>query len=201
MAKIQLEILTEEPSAEAALALILGKINQDRFTFKIITHQGKYDLLQKLPAKLRAYQKFGLDDKYLIVLIDRDHEDCFALKGRLEQIAQEAGLSTKSNPEEGGFKVLNRIAIQELEAWFLGDYEAVKAAYPKVSGKANTPNPDAVAKPSTHLTRILRRAGYQKLDGKIETARKIAKHMAPNKNGSESFRQLLEGIEACLTAP
>jgi hypothetical protein len=193
----RIEILTEEPSAEAALTLILRKISPDGFTFRIITHQGKQDLLAKLPAKLKAYKKAGLDKKYLIVLIDRDNDDCLTLKGRLERIARDAGLSTKSSPENAIFKVMNRIAIQELEAWFLGDHEAIKAAYPRVSGKA-CPNPDTVAKPSTYLTKILSRAGYKKLDGKIEMARKIATHMTPNKNKSESFRQLLAGIRACL---
>ena len=53
MAKKHLEILTEEPSAEVALRFLLPKIVGANATYKIITHQGKYDLLKVSPQKVR----------------------------------------------------------------------------------------------------------------------------------------------------
>jgi hypothetical protein len=67
------------------------------------------------------------------VLVDADQDDCRALKRTLEDAASAVGLPTRSAVgAAGGFVVLNRIAIEELEAWFLGDVEAVATAYPGV---------------------------------------------------------------------
>lgn len=51
------EVLVEEPSTEAALQILLPKI-LGATSFAIHPHQGKSDLLAKLPAKLRAYAAY-----------------------------------------------------------------------------------------------------------------------------------------------
>jgi len=47
------------------------------------------------------------------------------------------------------WQVVNRIAIEELEAWYFGNWPAVVATYPNVPenipGKAPYRNPDAIA--------------------------------------------------------
>jgi len=47
-----------------------------------------------------------------------------------------------------GFQVINRIAIEELEAWFFGDWPAMCAAYPKLDAsvpkRAGLRDPDAI---------------------------------------------------------
>jgi len=104
-------------------------------------------------------------------------------------------MTTKSRPGANGrFKVVNRIAVEELEAWFFGDVDAVRAAYPKVSltlsAKAAYRNPDAIRGGTREaLEHVLRQSGYHKQGlPKIENARTIARHMDPDRNRSRSFR-------------
>src|SRR5437867_11567642 len=106
---MHLEFLVEEPSAEAALTILIPKIVAEAVTFSIHTHQGKRDLLAKLPGRLKGYKAWLPDDWRIVVLIDRDSEDCAHLKAKLERIAKEADFITKS--AVGGtnyFHVLNR---------------------------------------------------------------------------------------------
>lgn len=99
------------------------------------------------------------------MLVDEDREDCRTLKEKLEQSAERAGLRTKSRTSGAQFTVLNRIAVEELEAWFLGDVEALRVAYPGVSAslgaQAKFRDPDAVAGGTWEaLERVLQRAGH-----------------------------------------
>ncbi len=195
---MHLEFLVEEPSAEAALRNIIPKILGDT-----ATHQGKHDLLRHLSNRLRAYRKWIPDDWYIIVLVDADDEDCRELKARLEDAAKRAGFATKSTPNSGGhFSILNRVAMKELEAWFLGDIEAIRAAYPRIpqtlARRTRYRDPDAVAGGTWEaLERVLQKAGYHRggLD-KIAAAREISKHMQPERNKSRSFHVFCEGLRA-----
>ncbi len=121
----------------------------------------------------------------------------------MEKIAIEAGLSTKSSSPEGGtFQVLNRIAIEELEAWFFGDVEALVAAYPGVprtlAAKERYRDPDAIVNAWEALDRVLQKAGYPGPLRKITSAPEISKGMVPEKNRSASFQSFYAGILACI---
>lgn len=109
-----ISILVEEPSAEAALEALLPKLVQD-LAFSIHVFEGKLDLLAKLPNRLRAWAKWIPTTHRIVVLVDRDDDDCRELKRRLERIAEDAGLATRSSADE--YIVVNRLAIEELEAW------------------------------------------------------------------------------------
>ncbi|MCC7352812.1 MAG: DUF4276 family protein, partial [Anaerolineae bacterium] len=125
------EFLVEEESAEAALNILVPKIVGAGITFKIHTFQGKPDLLKNLPARLKGYRLWLPDDWRIIVLIDKDQRECMELKMELERVAREARLVTRSAAQgDDRFQVLNRLAIEELEAWFFGDVEAIATAYP-----------------------------------------------------------------------
>ena len=131
---MHIEFLLEERSAEVALEIILPKILPDDVSFKCHVFEGKQDLLKNLPMRLNGYSRWIPDNWRIIVLIDKDRENCDKLKTQLENAAQIAGLDTKSNSLPiGEFKVVNRIAIEELEAWFFGDTTALREAYPKIS--------------------------------------------------------------------
>jgi hypothetical protein len=62
------------------------------------------------------------------VIIDEDRADCQALKQVLEKEAHDAGLLTRTAAAGQPYQVLNRIAIEELEAWFFGDVEVQSKA-------------------------------------------------------------------------
>jgi len=109
---LHIEFLVEEPSAEAALQNLLPKILGNVATFNIHPHQGKPDLLRKLPALLKGYRYWLPEDWRIVILVDTDNDDCLELKAQLEQIARDAGLVTKSVVPSGQqFQVLNRLAM------------------------------------------------------------------------------------------
>jgi len=131
------------------------------------------------------------------VIVDRDDDDCTDLKERLEKIASDTGVVTRTGAAGAPYIVVNRLAIEELEAWYFGDWQAVQAAYPRVSKKvprqSKYRDPDAILGGTWEtLERVLQRAGY--FAGglrKIEAARAIAPHMNPDRNRSKSFQVLL----------
>jgi hypothetical protein len=199
---MHIEFLVEEPSAEAALQVLLSRMLEPLVTFAVHPHQGKQDLLGKLPARLRGYRSWLPDDWRIIVLLDGDSQDCRRLKQELETKVQHAGLLTRSAVAAGErFHVLNRIAIEELEAWFFGDIEAITAVYPNLSAnmrrRAQYRNPDAIRGGTWEaLERELQRAGYHPGGyAKIQAARDIAAHMEPERNSSQSFQVFWRGIQ------
>lgn len=200
---MHVEFLLEEPSSEAFLQGILPKLLPAECSWKPIAFQGKTALLGNLEARLRAYRHWIPDDWRIVVLLDEDREDCHGLKVRMEDAARAAGFPTKSRPDAGGrFIVLNRISVEELEAWFFGDITALVAAYPGVSphlgNRAAYRDPDAIAGGTWEaIERELQRVGYY-AGGlpKIELARTIAAHMDPARNSSDSFRNFCSGLAA-----
>src|SRR5712692_2971729 len=124
------EVLVEEPSMEAALRLLLPKLLGE-VSFEIYTHQCKDELLSRLPQRLRGYAGWLPKTWRIVVVVDRDDDGCGDLKERLERIAADASLVTRSTTRGTAYRVVNRLAIEELEAWYFGDWAAVRAAYPK----------------------------------------------------------------------
>ena len=207
MSTPHIELLVEEPSAEAALIELIPKIIGSRATWAIHPHQGKKDLLNKLPQRLRGYASWLPHNAYIVVLIDEDRENCKRLKQQLENAASDARLSTRNSPINGTrIQVVNRIAVEELEAWFFGDAPAIMQAYPGIppslSQKAKYREPDAIAGGTWEaLERVLQRAGYFKAGlAKIEVARSIARKMDPQRNRSSSFRCFRDAILMLLPA-
>jgi hypothetical protein len=139
---MRLHILVEGASEQALLEAWLPRFLPSGHTYKIIRHQGKgklpknpsekpnprhHGLLDQLPAKLRAFGKsFNPETDRVLVLVDSDNDDCFDLKNRMTDLLNYC----KEIPT-----VLFRIAIEETEAFYLGDLNAVKKAFPKAKKK------------------------------------------------------------------
>ena len=129
----KLIVLVEEPSMEMALEQLLPRMLAGA-DFQIIRFQCKDDLLKNLPDRLRGYSQWLPANWVILVLVDRDDDDCRVLKQAMEKMAEDARLLSKTLAGHGQpFQVANRIAVEELEAWFFGDWTAVQAAYPRVS--------------------------------------------------------------------
>jgi hypothetical protein len=200
----KLIVLVEEPSMETALNILLPKLLAET-NFEIRRFQCKDDLLKNLPDRLRAYRSWLPENWAILVLVDRDDDDCRVLKQRLERTVAAAGLVSKSTAGQGRrFQVANRIAIEELEAWFFGDWPAVQAAYPRVSAKvpnqAAFRDPDAISGGTWEaLERVLKQAGYFKSGlRKLECARAVASHMEPTRNRSHSFQAVSGAVAAAV---
>jgi hypothetical protein len=199
-----LEVLVEEPSMESALRVLLPKMIGD-LPFEVVTHQCKSELLARLPQRLQGYARRRQHDAWfrdhcrIAVVVDRDDGSCDELKASLEEMAAAAGLTTRAKARKAPWFVLNRIAIEELEAWYFGDWAAVREAYPRVPptipDKAAYRDPDDIRGTWEHFERVLQGAGY--FAGglrKIEAAREVAARMIPPRNTSRSFCVLRDAL-------
>jgi len=199
---MHVEFLVEEPSAEAALQNLFPTIVGPGHTFRIHVFQGAPDLMKQLPGRLRGYRSWLPEDWYIVVLRDVDREDCHDLKATLDNLTMQAGLVTKSAAEAARFQVMNRLAVEELEAWFIGDVEALCAAYPRISADLDKQSryrvPDQIQGGTKEaLHRLLQRKGYHPGGvPQIATAREISRHMDPDRNRSRSFRAFRDGLRA-----
>lgn len=195
-----IDFYLEEGSAEEVLNLIVPRIIPN-IRFKTYDLKGKHNLLKVLSARLSAYRKRN-DDWRIVVLVDKDMDDCTELKEKIENYSTGIGLCTKTRPGfNGSYRVLNRIIVSELESWFFGDLEAICSAYPKVCKnlgrlRRKYRNPDMVeGKPSTALYNILKNYPEHKQNlAKITAAREIATHMDPDRNTSPSFQTFRNGL-------
>ncbi len=92
------------------------------------------------------------------------------------------------------------MAVQELEAWWLGDRTAIMAAYPGVRPahfKGLARDPDQPPKPNDTLWEVLKQGRYFAA-GKRKTqwTNDIARHLDPARNTSTSFRYFCAGLAA-----
>lgn len=197
------DFLVEEPSMELFLRALLPKL-LGAIHFEIYTFQGKTDLHQRLPERLRGYAAWLPANHRIVIIVDRDDDDCLKLKAQLEEQVRQAGLWTRQQNHDF-FSVINRIAIEELEAWYFGDWEAVCAAFPRLSPtipqQAKYRNPDAIAGGTWEaFEHILKRAGYFPTGlRKLELARTITPYMDPTRNRSRSFQALRDALQSIAT--
>ena len=198
---MRIKFFVEELSAEEALYNLVPKIIGPGHSIKIYSFQGKHDLLNNLSNRLKALKRGFASDDRIVILIDEDREDCKALKGKLETIANASGFNSKSAVLPGTmFHVLNRIAVEELEAWFFGDMNALLNAFPKLPAslreKASFRNPDGINGGTWEaLERVLNKYGYYSGGiPKVELARAVSQHMNPQNNRSRSFQVFRDGL-------
>ncbi len=207
------EILVEDASSKIALENIIDKIlgpHGSPHTCKIIKYkgigqlpknlQGKTDpqkriLLDRLPQLLRGYGKSLTTDCVVIVLVDSDSKDCTELKKEL------LALLDKCIPAP---RTLFRIAIEELEAWFLGDRHALLSAYPSAKKSfIDHYKQDSVCGTWEKLADIIYPGGSKALKKigwpgtgmeKCKWAEKISPFMDVENNKSKSFQVFRDGL-------
>lgn len=185
---------------EAFLRALLPRLLPQDRTFEVHAFQGKSDLLGKLEARLRAYAAWLPANWRVVVVVDRDDDDCRVLKRQLETVSARVGLRTRTRAGNAQWQLVNRIAIEELEAWYFGDWDAVRAAYPRVPGtvprRQAFRDSDAVVGGTWEaFERVLQRHGYFKGGlAKIDAARAIGAHIAHERARSRSFAVFCEAI-------
>ena len=193
----------------AFLKAILPRMLPSGCHFKVHFHRGKRHLMHKLGERLRDYAAWLKKEKScrIVIIVDQDKDDCKELKRKLEDICEQAGLRSKRATGSLDWQVVTRIAVEELEAWYFGDWQAVRAAYPKVS--ANIPerrgyrDPDAIKGGTWEAFRqVMRNKGYFKGRlHKVEAARQIGKHIDPQRNQSPSFKVFWDAVTEAVEAP
>ena len=148
--------------------------------FLCVPHEGKGDLERSIPRKLQGWREPGVR---FAVVRDNDGGDCCALKERLR------GLCRAGHRDD----TLVRIVCQELEAWYLGEPDALADAFGReglrrIGQQARFREPDAVRRPAEAVEQLV--PEFQKVSG----ARRMAGHLSRERNGSESFQAFVAGI-------
>jgi hypothetical protein len=209
---MHIEVLVEDSSGaklvETLLPDLIGRYGEPN-TWRVHNYKGigrlpknlaaggdpaKRALLNQLPRLLSGYGKTpGIDA--VVVLVDSDERDCKVFLGELK------ALLAKCDPAPN---TLFRLAIEEMEAWYLGDRQAILSAYPKAkTAVLDDYKQDSICGTWEHLadavhpggSAAIRKAGWP-LPGQIkhEWAEAIAHHMDVHKNQSPSFAKFRDGI-------
>ena len=202
MGASHIEFLVEERSMEVFLNHLLSRCLPEGCTFQVHAYRGKERLLRKLEDRLKGYALWLPENWRIVVVVDLDKDQCDQLKSKLEEACQQAGLQSRRAAGGPQWQVVTRIAIEELEAWYFGDWQAVCKAFPRVSPTVPTRsgyrNPDAInIRGGTWeaFEHVLQQKGYCKQGLlKVQTATTMGKHMQPQENRSPSFRMFWQAI-------
>lgn len=208
------EILVEDASGKIVLESILEKLlgtGGETHTYRIFSYKGigripkdlrgtidpwKRILLDRLPKLLRGYGKsLQHFTTSVVVVVDLDDKDCLVFKQEMLDILNAC------NPRP---TTLFRIAIEESEAWMLGDRNAVRAAYPRAKERVLTEYvQDSICGTWEKLADAVYPGGSQELKqlgwphtgrAKCEWATNIAPHLDVDNNQSRSFQVFRDGI-------
>ena len=205
MSTSYLEFLVEDISTELFLKSWLTRILPETCGYGVYAFRGKEALLRRLPNRLRGYARWLPSDHRIVIVVDCDRDQCEELKSRMEDICADVGLVSRRTSSVSNWQVVTRIAIEELEAWYFGDWEAVLQAYPRVPsnipGNRSYRNPDAIAGGTWEaFERVLQRSGYfaQGL-AKTQVAAAIGRHIDPTRNRSRSFIKFRDAIAEAVT--
>ena len=212
------EILVEDISGKTALEILIPKIiSTEQHTFNIHSYQGighkvpkdlkstsdakKRILLDRLPKIVQGWGKTLSDPDYSFVLIAICVLDNRCLSTFRRELLD---LVDKCNPKP---KTQFCIAIEEGEAWYLGDLAAVKAAYPRAKEAVlNSYTNDSICGTWEKLADAVFSGGKQKLSKqggqaigleKTNWANNIPPHMDVDNNMPPSFcyfRDKLRGL-------
>jgi hypothetical protein len=200
---MKLHVLVEGDSEEALLNRWLPRFLPPGHSFVVIRHRGKgklsrdamkvpdirrEGLLDQLPAKLRAYgRSLNPATDRVLVLVDADDDPCSDLKRRLLENLEQC------DPRP---VVLFRLAIEETEAFYLGDPTAIRKAFPQAKLQRMKPYvQDSVC----GTWELFQRVVGDPVEDKVEWAERMAPHLGTewqgrNANRSPSFRQLCKGL-------
>ncbi|WP_449416403.1 DUF4276 family protein [Phormidium nigroviride] len=203
------EILVEDVSGKTALEILIPKIiGTEKHTFEIHSYKGighipkglkstsdvkKRILLDQLPRLVEGYGKtfsqYPPDySAVLIVICDLDDRCLSTFRKELLDLVDKCNSKPKTQ---------FCIAIEEGEAWYLGDLAAVKAAYPKAKETViNSYKNDSICGTWEKLANAVFSGGVQKLSKqggqaigleKTNWAKKIPPCMDVENNLSPSF--------------
>lgn len=214
---MHIEILVEDSSGEKLLEALLPKLfgmQGDPHTWRVHAYKGigripknlnaggdpaKRILLDQLPRLLSGYGKTpGID--IVVVMLDSDRRNSVDFLAELEALA--AGCNPAPN-------TLFCIAIEEMEAWYFGDRQALTAAYPNAKVEVlQRYMQDSVCGTWELLadaiypggSLAIKKAGWP-LPGQVkhEWAQRIGPLLDPDRNLSPSFGRLRDGLRRLAT--
>ena len=213
------EILVEDQSGKKTLDILMPKIIGSKHTYRVISYRGigripknlksrtearNRILLDRLPELLKGYGNTYASNpaKYSTVLIVVCDLDDKCLKTFRQKLLV---LLNACNP-----KIETRfcIAVEEGEAWFLGDISAIKAAYPKAKNNVlNNYKNDSICGTWELLAEAVFTGGLRALKKEDKQAvgreksiwaQKITPYMNVEQNASPSFRYFRDKIRELI---
>lgn len=215
---MHIEVLVEDSSGarlmESLMPSVVGPFSEPH-TWKVHAYKGigrlprdlarradpaKRALLDQLPRLLRGYGRTqGIDA--VVIVIDSDRQDC---KTFLQELN---ALRRKCHPAP---TTLFRLAIEELEAWFLGDRQALLASYPRAKKDVLARyRQDSICGTWELLADAIHPGGHAAivtagwpLPGQVkhEWADRIGPRMDVENNESPSFRKFRDGLRRLVAA-
>jgi hypothetical protein len=168
----------------------IGSIPAD---LNAVPNKANNSLLHNLPAKLRAYEKIANPLNRIIVLIDIDSNVKTTFLNELNKL---------KNTQSPNTDVRFVLACEELEAWYMGDRNALIQYNPNINVSIlNSYTQDSICGTWETLMRaddpslLKPRTPYWKsLNKKVEWSKKITPHMDFSSNASPSFNFLLSNL-------
>ncbi len=201
-----IHVLVEGPSERALLERWAPRLLQDQVV-KVHPHQGKgrlpkdsgrpplprhRGLLDQLPAKLRGFAtSLNVDADRVVVLVDADDEDVPSLYEDISEVVRRVSKA---------LRVVVAIAVEETEAFYLGDLRALKAGFPNADMKqARAYVPDSICGTWELFGRIVGDGGGDK----VAWAETIGPLLTTNErvSRSPSFRKLLMALNELSPEP
>jgi hypothetical protein len=155
-------------------------------------------LLDQLPRILKGYGRASFADAVVVVL-DADRRDCRTFLAELKDVISNCDPAPKT---------LIRLAIEEIEAWYLGDRHALLEAYPRAKRDAlDRYRQDHICGTWEALadaiypggTAAIKRAGWP-LPGQVksEWAQRIGPLLELDRNISPSFAKFRDGVRGLM---
>ena len=209
------EFLVEDASGKVMLENLIPKIiDGNKHSFRIICYKGigsvpkglktaqdasKRALLNQLPKLLSGYGKtyrYNQNDNVVIVVCDLDNRDKNVFLHDLNTILNNCNPAPNAN---------FCLAIEEGEAWILGDFSAIKKSFPKAKENIlHTYKNDSICGTWEKLADAIYPGGSLKLKslGYIEIglqkalwAKTICPNMDVNNNKSPSFNEFKKTLK------
>jgi hypothetical protein len=206
---------TEDQSGGKAMDILIPKILGNDVTYKIHSYRGigriptglkpktdanKRILLDRLPKILRGYGKVR-NCGTIVVICDLDDKEKGIFLSELHGVLN----ACNQKPE-----TIFCFAIEEFEAWYLGDINAVKKAYPKAKGRVlDSYRNDSICGTWEVLadavydggSKALTKKGWQAVgEQKTIWAKEISPHMNVDDNKSPSFNYMREKLRNAVTS-
>lgn len=213
---MHVEIIVEDSSGHKLLEQLVPRLfgeNQNAVTWRLHSYKGlgripkdlakksdpaKRVLLERLPQLLRGYGKTpGIDA--VVVVVDSDTRNCELFLRELAELAE----TCTPRPT-----TLFRLAIEEVEAWYLGDRPALTRAFPRARQDVlNRYAQDSICGTWELLADALHPGGAASIkragwplpgDLKHQWAERIGPHMDVDANKSPSFNKLKDGLRRLM---
>ena len=148
-------------------------------------------VLDQLPAKLRGFSSLGDAVLGVLVLLDADNDDCRALNNSVTVAARTVAPN---------LRVEVRVAVEETEAFYLGDIRAIRKAYPSADIKrAKRYQPDSICGTWEEFGKVIDDPGENKVTW--ATAMGPVVTTKPERSKSPSFKSLHRALRRLATVP